>query len=121
MDWKAQEYAKKHPHLKRIQIKCTIRKYTYVAFLDKKTGQLKAVSAGCRKWANFRTAFAHYEAGRFSEGMRTISPLAAARLVNDLGQPYFNAVHRFESKRVLEKLKRKVEAYQAKVKRHAAR
>lgn len=117
MDLEARYYARTFPELKRIQVKCNIRSYTYVAFIDRKTGKVKAVSGGCRLWRSFAAAFRHYEVGRFSAKYRSFPPQSRTWVLNDLRGMWDNALHRSESIAVLRRLSIKVFAYQAKVRR----
>lgn len=116
-DWRTRVHKDLHPEQKHISVGCNIRHYDYTAHLDSKTGEVMAITAGCRKWRSFKAAFAHYDSGRFSESQRTVQPCDVGRVFSGhtVGASYTNSVQRLESRAVLKKLQHKCDAFRKKV------
>lgn len=116
-DWQTWKYARIHPNLKRITVSCNIRSYAYTAHLDRKTGKIMAITAGCRKWRTFKKAFKHYDSGRFSKAERVAFFHVGGTVYSGAnhGHRYVTSLERCESRAVLKNLQRKCDAFKEKV------
>lgn len=100
-----------------LSVDCHIRRYTYRAFLNRKTGRLLRIEAGCRTWHSFTEAKNHYN------GLGLNPEFASSNIADVLKIRLWDGVmiyaQRWEAREVLRKLERKVAKRQRYIKSRA--
>jgi hypothetical protein len=95
-------------------VKCLIRAYTYRAFVTKKGGKLRCITAGCRYWQSFSKAFAHYR-GETGDGLKwhdtSIGAVSNALLGDGFSQAARTFAERLEARKILTKLEARTNTY----------
>ena len=114
---------KKNSHVRFVSRECNIRNYRYSAHVDKRTGRVLKITAGCRTWRTFAAAFAHYEHGKgaFGASRWEWSVLNAMQAKGEWASYRMRYADRQEAIRLLHKLRADVIKVQLRIRRKAAR
>ena len=93
-------YLARHEKLKAgeraIAVCASRRDYVYRAFVDRRTGKLIRVTAGCRNWTDFEHAMLHYS-GDTTQGRKWSDSLIDEKLAEHYGHGIGNFYSMFTS------------------------
>lgn len=112
---------RKPANVKVVSIQSNLRSYAYRAIISRATNRLLYIHAGCKNWPTFRAAYAHYikrdglngdKSIRWSDAWVESGANASIFATPETrrGERDNAFAHRYEARRILNRLERKVSA-----------
>jgi hypothetical protein len=101
--------------LKRFRTRAWRHGYTYVAIVDRDTGTLRCLEAGCRHWTTFEDAFKHYAVSGEGYSKWRTHPKVWSAWTATRSKAIKHEKHRVSALKALAKLQSRVQRYQVKM------
>ncbi len=95
----------------RIKIRSLMRGYRYEAAVSKR-GKLLRITAGCRQWKDFATAFGHYKGGPGGDNKWSDAYVYTASSRFYYNESYRQFAYRMEARSILSELDKRVHRFQ---------